>query len=406
MELYKITYNGEMSPEEFEGVYAISLVEDPANEKMFIALSKQKNVLKLSNKEKQLLTGVVLIPNQKIYRRDENGKEYEIFFPEDVIEKLSQDFLKKGFQSNSTYNHDETKWLKDISVVEQWIIEDPENDKSNALGFTDLPKGTWMVTFKVSDEVWEDYVKTGKVKGFSIDAFLDMEKIKMNNNKTKKRKKMSLLTKLRNLIATTLMKEIQIDGMGSLLSENFEIGDEVFVGDELLKSSSFTYEGFVYVTDEEGIIVSKDEFVEEIQMEGEEDLEGMIDFVSDEVEQITEILEDILDEVQMKKLKSKLAKKAKKTKMEEITEEEAEEVMDIVEDIVEEVSEGDVDVPALEEKIGELEEMIEELKEENEMLKSQLSKKPNTQKLSAVSSINLNETKMEKIARLAKLGQK
>jgi hypothetical protein len=370
MEVYKITYKNLEEQDEFEGVYAISLVEDPANEMQFIMLSNtKKDVLKLANKEKQLLTGVVLIPNQKIYRRDENGKEFEIFFEADVIEKLSQDFLKNGFQKNSTYNHNESKWLKDISVVEQWIVEDPENDKANALGFKDLPKGTWMVTFKVSDEVWGEYVKTGKVKGFSIDAFLDMEKIKMNNNKTKKRKKMSLLTKLRNLIATTLMKEIEIEGMGRLLSENFEVGDEVFAGEELLKSSSFTYDGFVYVTDDEGIIISKDEFIEEMPAEMP------------------------VEEVQM----------------EEITEEEAEEIVDIAESIAEQVveEEGEVNVEVLQEMVSFLEEKVEALETENEMLKQQLSKKPNTQKLSAVSNVsNISETKMEKIARLAKLGQK
>jgi hypothetical protein len=374
MEVYKITYKNLEQQDEFEGVYAISLVEDPANEMQFIMLSNtKKDVLKLANKEKQLLTGVVLMPNQKIYRRDDSGKEYEIFFEADVIEKLSQDFLKNGFQKNSTYNHNENNWLQDISVVEQWIIEDPENDKANALGFKELPKGTWMVTFKVSDEVWGDYVKTGKVKGFSIDAFLDMEKIKMNNNKTKKRKKMSLLTKLRNLIATTLMKEIEIEGMGKLLSENFEIGDEVFSGNELVISSSFTYEGFVYMTDEDGVIVSKDEFVEDMPAE-----EAEMVAPEEEVE------------------------------MEEVTEEEVVEIVDIAESIAEQVvEEGEVNVEVLQEMVSFLEEKVDALEVENADLKSQLSKKPNTQKLSAVSNVsNISESKMEKIARLAKLGQK
>jgi len=366
MEVYKITYKNLEQQDEFEGVYAISLVEDPANEMQFIMLSNtKKDVLKLANKEKQLLTGVVLMPNQKIYRRDDSGKEYEIFFEADVIEKLSQDFLKNGFQKNSTYNHNENNWLQDISVVEQWIIEDPENDKANALGFKELPKGTWMVTFKVSDEVWGDYVKTGKVKGFSIDAFLDMEKIKMNNNKTKKRKKMSLLTKLRNLIATTLMKEIEIEGMGKLLSENFEIGDEVFSGNELVKSSSFTYEGFVYMTDEDGVIVSKDEFVEDMPAE-EAEMES----------------EEKEDDVQM----------------EEVTEEEVIEIVDIAESIAEEVveGEGEVNVEVLQEMVSFLEEKVDALEVENADLKSQLSKKPNTQKLSAVSNVsNISESKIK-----------
>jgi hypothetical protein len=375
MEVYRITYDNSNLDEEFEGVYAISLVDDPANEMQFVMLSKNKNVLKLKSKEKRLLTGVVLIPNQKIYRKDDNGKEYEIFFEADVIEKLSQDFLRNGFHKNSTYNHLDNAWLEDISVVEQWIIEDPEKDKSTALGFTGLPKGTWMVTFKVSEDIWEDYVKTGKVKGFSIDAFLDMEKIKMNNKKLKP-KKMSLFKRIRMALATSLMQQISVDGM-DLFSENFAVGDEVFYQDELLISKSFTYDGYVYVTDENGIIVSKEPVAEGTEMEDDETVESVEEMVSE----IEDLLSDILDEVQMKKLKAKLAKK---TKLEEIAEKEAEEIEDIVKDIVEEVSDTeDVDVEALQELVEDLQEKVEELETENAELKAKLSTQPNTTKLKA-----------------------
>ena len=39
---------------------------------------------------------------------------------------------------------------------------------------------------KVDDDaVWNDYVKTGKIKGFSIDAFLTLKEVKLNSNKYK-----------------------------------------------------------------------------------------------------------------------------------------------------------------------------------------------------------------------------
>jgi len=35
-----------------------------------------------------------------------------------------------------------------------------------------MPKGTWMVSVKVNnEEVWEEFVKTGRVKGFSIEGY-------------------------------------------------------------------------------------------------------------------------------------------------------------------------------------------------------------------------------------------
>jgi hypothetical protein len=381
MDLYQIVYNGLTHDglEPFEGVYGVSIVDSPANEKLFIKLSKDVKIeVKMANQEKKLLTGVVLIPNQKIYRVDANGYEYEIFFDEDTIEKLSQDFLANGYQRNTSYNHNDDEWLKGTSIVQSWIIEDPNNDKANALGFKDLPKGTWMITMKLSDELWDQYIKTGKAKGFSIDAFLDMQKIKMNNNKKNKtKKKMSLLKKLRMALASTLMSEISIDGMGVLVSDNFEVGDEVFMNNELLVSQTFEYDGFVYVTDEEGVITSKEPKQEEQEVEVE--IEPMEEVALEELP--AEIVGDVMV----------------------ATEEIEQEVLQPVEDI---------DVEALKAKIAELEAKIEEISQEKEMvvsenvsLKEQLSNKPNTTKLSAVAN-KQPETRMERIARLAKLGQK
>ena len=44
----------------------------------------------------------------------------------------------------------------------------------------ELPIGTWMVSMKVNnDDVWENYVKTGKVKGFSIEGYFT-DKLEMS----------------------------------------------------------------------------------------------------------------------------------------------------------------------------------------------------------------------------------
>ena len=113
--------------------------------------------------------GPALIPNKKIYRRNELGDEYEIFFSEDTVRKASQLFLSRGNQNNSTLEHEYS--LKGMSVVESWIVEDEKKDKS-ALYNLNMPKGTWMVSVKVNnEEVWEEFVKTGRVKGFSIEGY-------------------------------------------------------------------------------------------------------------------------------------------------------------------------------------------------------------------------------------------
>ena len=153
---------------EFSGIEAISVVENPAIEEDFIALKKQQVKLAEVDKEKRILMGAALVPNKKIYRT--NGEdEYNIFFSEDTVRKASELFLSRGKQNNSTLEHDVK--LSGLSVVESWIIEDKKKDKSRKYGFN-LPIGTWMVSVKVNnDEIWNDFVKEGKVKGFSIEGF-------------------------------------------------------------------------------------------------------------------------------------------------------------------------------------------------------------------------------------------
>ena len=150
------------------GVDAISIVESPAIESDFVALKNQEIKLAEVDKEKKILMGALLIPNKPIYRNGGEG-EYYIYFSKDTIVKASQMFLQNGKQSNSTLEHDEA--LNGLTLVESWIVEDKVHDKSVKYGM-DLPLGTWMGSVKVNNEdVWNEYVKTNKVKGFSIEGY-------------------------------------------------------------------------------------------------------------------------------------------------------------------------------------------------------------------------------------------
>lgn len=162
------------------GVQAISIVEHPAIESDFITLSKEQEVkLAEVDSEKRILMGPALIPNKTIFRK--NGEEeYYIYFSKNTVRKASELFLTKGNQNKSTLEH--SFELEGLSVVESWIVEG-QQDKSQAYGLS-VPEGTWMVSMKVyNDAVWEDYVKTGKVKGFSIEGyFADKVNMSMQSN--------------------------------------------------------------------------------------------------------------------------------------------------------------------------------------------------------------------------------
>lgn len=167
---------------ETTGVYGISLVNDPAMEGMFIALSKDEHLqLKTVDTEQRIVCGAVLVPNKPIYR-NQNGKEFNIVFPENTIKLASENFFKQGYQNNSTLEHNVDAKLSGVTIVESWIKTDLEKDKSLVYGFNE-PIGTWYASMKIDNpEIWNDYVKTGKVKGFSIDGFFDLEKVNLKSD--------------------------------------------------------------------------------------------------------------------------------------------------------------------------------------------------------------------------------
>lgn len=159
------------------GIEAISIVDKPAIEENFIALKEHTKVeLAEIDKEKRILMGAALVPNKNIYRTD-GEDEYYIYFSDETVRKASELFLMRGKQNKSTLEHEAE--LNGLSVVESWIIEDEVHDKSRKYGL-DMPVGTWMVSMKVNnEEVWENYVKTGLVKGFSIEGYFT-DKVNMS----------------------------------------------------------------------------------------------------------------------------------------------------------------------------------------------------------------------------------
>ena len=163
---YKVGLNAE--------TFAISLVEHPATKEEFIALEDEKEQVKiaLSSDEKHICYGPVLIPERDIYRN--NGKqEFYINFSDESIEKMAQDFMMNTHQHDINLYHSDDN-VSDVFVVESWLVQDPYRDKANALGFN-VPKNTWMAGVKVNnDEVWNK-IKSGELKGFSIEAVAALE---------------------------------------------------------------------------------------------------------------------------------------------------------------------------------------------------------------------------------------
>ena len=182
--MYMKTYEAIFNEEVNKGVYGISLVYNPAMEGHFLTLSKQEEIkLKAIDEEKRILLGLVLEPNKLIYR-NQGGEEFNVVFKEETIVQLAHNFIKEGYQHNSSIEH--SGKVDGVTFVESWIVADTKKDKSVTFGLS-YPKGSWLVMMKVdSDEVWNDYVKNGKVRGFSIDALVELKEVnnvQMSDNK-------------------------------------------------------------------------------------------------------------------------------------------------------------------------------------------------------------------------------
>lgn len=184
--------------------YKISMVSEPAIEVDYVALAKQDEIeVKLSSDERHICYGPALIPNKDIYRN--NGEqEFYINFTEDSIVKMSQDFMKDYRQHEVNLQHEDN--VDEVYVCESWIVEDPYRDKANALGFN-VPKNTWMIGMKVNNiDTW-DRVKSGELKGFSVESAIHLEEFNKQNENDMEVENETFWAKLKSILFDALGKE-------------------------------------------------------------------------------------------------------------------------------------------------------------------------------------------------------
>lgn len=330
-EMWEVYYNGEEDGE----LYAISIVDRPANKMEFIALTEQRDAIQLkADKKRQILYGVVLRPDQEIYREDENGDPFYIKFSSDTIVKLSQDFMRRGFQNNSTFNHDEKVQLSDTTVVESWLVENADNDKAKHLGLN-VQDGDWVIGMKLGDESWKNFIETGKAVGFSIDSFLRLRRIdnaehshssvkltrKVNIKKNKN--KMSVMKRFLKMF----LAEATVDG-NTLTAEAFVEGNTVYDENGDVFVGEFEVDGNKIVTDTEGVIVSVTA-IDEVELEDETDtVEEVVEEVVEEAaEEITEVIEELKKEIEdliEEEKEAEVAMRAMKVEMKKLKNEIAE----------------------------------------------------------------------------------
>ena len=154
-----------------DGVFCMSTVENPATKTQLVMFDDEMKAMEFQDDEKRVIYSVAMRPNMLIPRKDINGEPAMVFYSEETVNDLQQNFFKNNSHNGATINHDKNL-RKDMYAFESWIVQDPEKDKATSLGLQ-VQKGDWVMAQKVDNpEVWED-IKKGKLTGFSIEAYLE-----------------------------------------------------------------------------------------------------------------------------------------------------------------------------------------------------------------------------------------
>lgn len=286
LDIYRITLEDEK-----DGMKAMSLVTSPAIKSNFLKLSEDKKPSKVvllkdeTGEYKQIVAGLALIPNQLIYRfNEESNYEYYVYFEAEDIENIRNKFHKEKLTDNVNLQH--SNEVVNAYLIESYIINSEERlAEVKAQGIEDAVMGAWYVQYKIEDyEVFEEALK-GEFNGFSIEVAGQLVLQKFNNNLKRKDNFMSkfndLIIQFKNVLAkfedNTVTTSISDSDTPVIYGE---IGEPVYTvvvseeseNKELLAAGEYVLSnGYTIVVDEAGNLVSLSKMEETTTEELEED---------------------------------------------------------------------------------------------------------------------------------------
>lgn len=244
------------------GLNAVSLVEFPAVEVDFLKFSKEEQkVLHFADDEKHIITGVALLADTPIYRVSPYGEEYYVKFSKETIKKLIEKYFKYGLGNSVNIEHNDSAFVDGMVMVESYLIDRERN--ICPVEFNDIPDGSWIVSYKVNNnDVWEK-VKSGEVKGFSVQGLFDLIEEKFEDKHKKVKNMKSLKEALKSIL-------LQFDGVSTDKGEltwngdkQLEVGDEVYLDEKPAPDGEYTTDDKVFVVKDGKVEEIKDKEVEE-----------------------------------------------------------------------------------------------------------------------------------------------
>jgi len=151
-----------------------ALVDSPAIESNFVAFKESQPIkFEVTDSDRRIITGAVMIPDFKIYRRDEKRGEHYVYFTKEDIELFVRDWAKGNRYNSVNEMHERSQQPDGIYLIESIIVDSQRGTQAPVALKQQYADGTWLHSYYVeSDELWAK-VKSGEYKGFSMEMMVD-----------------------------------------------------------------------------------------------------------------------------------------------------------------------------------------------------------------------------------------
>jgi hypothetical protein len=262
----------DFDPELFEsGVDKIAITTDPAIEITTLRFSANKPFKFAMDSDKQIMAGPAMIPDKKIYRRDDDGFEYNVIFTKEVIEKMVEKFNSEIRTTIFNFEHDNNIPVNAF-INGRWIIEDEDYDKSKYYGFEDLPVGTFFIEVKIPNiDDWQ-FIKALEKVGFSVEGLMKVTEKQFTQQKQKNNMKFASrkqTSKKKFDIAKKKFVELETWEDLTIIVDELAEGEEVTIIDESGEESP-AVDGAYMIPDMDIVVVVEDGVIEDIVEANEE----------------------------------------------------------------------------------------------------------------------------------------
>lgn len=256
------------------GMSAIALVDNPAIEIDFMCF-KEQQIFK-SDEERHVISGPAILADTPIYRYHPSRGEYYVVFEKETIRQLVEKYSKDGLLNNVNLQHDSLTFVNSAIMIESMIIDKERGICPNE--FKDIPDGSWIVSYKITDDnLWNEIKTSGVLNGFSIELMSDLELIEFETNKINTKNNMNLF---RFAKAILKLAEIPTDKETLVINGELEVGKPVFVETE--EGPVPAADGEYILEDGKKVIVAEGIITEIVEVEVEK-VEERVEVLEEEV---------------------------------------------------------------------------------------------------------------------------